>query len=253
MTFYFTATGNSLYIAKEIDTEIISIPQILHDDTLNFASEKIGIVCPVYGHEMPKMVKEFIKKATFKTDYFYVILTYGAFHGGAAEIADKYIKSVGKNADYIKSIVMVDNFLPNFDMESQCAMDKKIPENLAKIKSDISNGIRKIEKAGIMNKMIHKSYTAMVKNQDETVWAKFNVEDNCNGCGICVSICPVGTIKIENNKSVHLMNNCQACYACIHACPRKAIIIQGEKNRNVRYRNEHITLEEIVKSNNQNM
>ncbi|MCM1545078.1 MAG: EFR1 family ferrodoxin, partial [Ruminococcus sp.] len=119
MTFYFTATENSLYIAKELDNEIISIPQVLHKDSLCFESEKIGIVCPVYGHEMPKMVKEFIRKVTFKTDYFYVILTYGALHGGAAEIADKYIKSVGKKADYIKSIVMVDNFLPNFDMEAQ--------------------------------------------------------------------------------------------------------------------------------------
>ena len=27
MVFYFTATGNSLYVAKHLDTELISIPQ----------------------------------------------------------------------------------------------------------------------------------------------------------------------------------------------------------------------------------
>ena len=35
------------------------------------------------------MVKEFLHKATFDTDYFYMILTYGNRHGGAAELAEQ--------------------------------------------------------------------------------------------------------------------------------------------------------------------
>lgn len=252
MIFYFTATGNSLYIAKQLGDELISIPQAVKQDNLTFEADKIGIVCPIYGHEMPKMVKEFIKKATFKTDYLYIVLTYGALHGGAAELANDYLKSVGKKADYITSIVMVDNFLPNFDMVEQCAIDKKIPENLAIIKVDIEKKKHKIEKAGLKNKMIHKGYLMMVKNQDETVWSKFRVEDNCIGCETCVKVCPSASIKIENGKVVHTMNNCQACYACVHACPQKAIKFTiPEKNPDVRYRNENITLEEIIKANNQ--
>lgn len=253
MTFYFTATGNSLYIAKELGRKTVSIPQIINNENLIFEAEKIGIVCPVYGHEMPKMVKEFIKKATLKTDYFYIILTYGMLHGGAAEIANKYVKSVGKKADYIKTIVMVDNFLPNFDMVEQCAIDKKIPENLAQIKADISAKKCKIEKADFRNKMIHKGYTMMVKNQDETVWAKFKVENNCVLCGTCQKVCPVGAIKFTDTKAEHTMNNCQACYACVHACPTKAIKFTiPEKNPDVRYRNENVTLQEIIDANNQN-
>ena len=64
MIFYFTGTGNSLYIAKELDEEIISIPQVIKQERLEFAADSIGIVCPVYGHEMPGMVKEFINKAS---------------------------------------------------------------------------------------------------------------------------------------------------------------------------------------------
>lgn len=252
MIFYFTATGNSLYIAKQLGDELISIPQAIKQDNLTFEADRIGIICPIYGHEMPKMVKEFIKKATFKTDYFYIILTYGALHGGAAELANDYLKSVGKKADYITSIVMVDNFLPNFDMTEQCAIDKKIPENLAIIKADIENKKHKIEKAGLKNKMIHKGYLMMVKGQDETVWSKFKVEDNCIGCATCVKVCPAGSIKLENGKAVHTMNNCQACYACVHTCAQKAIKFTiPEKNPDARYRNENITLEEIIKANNQ--
>lgn len=36
------------------------------------------------------MVKDFLKKTTFHTDYFYMILTYGNRHGGAAELAQKF-------------------------------------------------------------------------------------------------------------------------------------------------------------------
>ena len=123
MIFYFTGTGNSLYAAKRLDPELISIPQAIHRDRLIFEADSIGIVCPVYGHEMPAMVKEFLKKAEFRTDYFYLVLTYGNIHGGAAELAEQELESDGKSADYINTLKMVDNFLPGFDMKEQIAID----------------------------------------------------------------------------------------------------------------------------------
>ena len=84
MVFYFTGTGNCLYIAKQLEAQPVSIPQVIHQENLHFCDKSIGIVAPVYGHEVPGMVKEFLHKATFDTDYFYMILTYGNRHGGAA-------------------------------------------------------------------------------------------------------------------------------------------------------------------------
>lgn len=132
MVFYFTGTGNSLYVAKQLDSEQNSIPQAIHYDELTFESETIGVVCPVYGHEMPDMVKEFLGKATFKTEYFYLVLTYGNIHGGAAELAESALSAIGKKADYINTIKMVDNFLPGFDMNEQIATEpeKKVEEHI---------------------------------------------------------------------------------------------------------------------------
>lgn len=81
MIFYFTGTGNSLYAAKQLVTELISIPQAIHKEGQMFAADRIGIVCPVYGHEMPGMVKDFLKNAEFHTDYLYLVLTYGNIRG----------------------------------------------------------------------------------------------------------------------------------------------------------------------------
>ena len=139
MVFYFTGTGNSLYVAKQLDAEKISIPQVIHNSNLVFESPSLGVVCPIYGHEMPKMVKDFLKKATFRTEYFYLILTYGNIHGGAAELAEQALAVCGKRTDYINTIKMVDNFLPAFDMKEQVATisEKKVEEHLVAIKADI--------------------------------------------------------------------------------------------------------------------
>ena len=49
MIFYFTGTGNSLYVAKQLDAERISIPQALKQENMTFEAPAIGVVCPVYG------------------------------------------------------------------------------------------------------------------------------------------------------------------------------------------------------------
>ena len=67
MVFYFTATGNSLYVAKEVDAQPVSIAQAIHDPNKIYQADSIGIVCPVFGHEMPELVKEFLKISRFES------------------------------------------------------------------------------------------------------------------------------------------------------------------------------------------
>ena len=96
MLFYFTGTGNSLYVARQIEETPISIPQVLHQENLNFKDEKIGIVYPVYAGEAPKIVLEFLEKATFETDYFYLILTYGKDVTDAPECIARLLEEKGR-------------------------------------------------------------------------------------------------------------------------------------------------------------
>lgn len=124
--YFFTATGNSLYVAKQLDDNRGSIVQAIHDEEKKYAADKIGIVCPVFGHEVPDLVREFLSEAKFETDYFYLILTYGNRHGGAAELAQKMLEGVEIHPAYINVVRMVDNFLPAFDMSEQKTMDKKV-------------------------------------------------------------------------------------------------------------------------------
>ena len=56
MVFYFTATGNSLYVAKCIDKYPVSIPQAIKNSSI-YSDNQIGIVCPVYCGEIPNTVR----------------------------------------------------------------------------------------------------------------------------------------------------------------------------------------------------
>lgn len=255
MVFYFTGTGNSLFAAKELEEKQISIPQAVHDEKKVYKDERIGIVCPIYGHEMPLMVKEFLREATFQTAYFYVVLTYGNIHGGAAELAEKYLQSIGKEAQYINTIKMVDNFLPGFDMEEQLATlpEKKVEKNLASIKADIDG--KKVWKPPITqeDRGWHKGFLERSAGiASFGMQQLYKVTDDCIGCGICMNVCPAGCIHLEGQKAVHGIQNCQMCMACIHHCPQNAIrLCMPEKNPNARYHNPDVRLTEIVEANRQ--
>ena len=63
MIFYFTATGNSLYVAKQLDDELISIAQVIAQDDLKFKAEKIGIVTPMFSLKLPDIIQRFLEKS----------------------------------------------------------------------------------------------------------------------------------------------------------------------------------------------
>lgn len=257
MVLYFTGTGNSLYVAKHLDDERLSIPQLIHEKKKEYAAEKIGIVCPIYGHEMPKLVKQFIKQAAFHTEYLYLILTYGKLHGGAAELADRYLKTCGIEAHYINTIMMVDNYLPVFDMNEQLAIDpeKKVNEHIEEIKRDIESKKHWKQKAALTDRICHQMYLKMRnENPIDVKRGIFRVLDHCIGCGICMRVCPTGSIQVENQHANYKdTSRCQMCLACVQHCPENAIRLTiPEKNPNARYHNGDIRLSEIVEANNQN-
>ena len=256
MVLYFTGTGNSLYVAKKLDNVRFSIPQIIHDDNKVYEADRVGIVCPVYGHEMPEIVKLFIKEAEFHTNYFYLVLTYGRMHGGAAELAEHYLRECGLEADYINTIKMVDNYLPTFDMNEQLAIDpeKKVDEHIAMIQADIESQKHWKQKVTQTDRDWHQRYLNIRKEEPIDVrHGIFKVLDYCIGCGICMRVCPTGSIQVKQQHAQYIdTSNCQMCLACVQHCPENAIRLTiPEKNPAARYHNGNIRLSEIVEANNQ--
>lgn len=253
MLFYFTGTGNSLYAAKQIEEAPLSIPQVMKRSELDFTAEQIGIVAPIYGHEVPNMVKEFLRRGKFHTDYFYMVLTYGNRHGGAAELAWQLCRECGIQPKYINVIMMVDNWLPSFDMNEQMGLDKGVEEHLAKIIGDIHSRREMISPVTDTDRAAHQQFLEGMKRLPADAWQHLlRVTDACVGCGLCTKVCPSASVQLERGRAVHIPGNCQTCLACAHLCPQKAIQLNmPEKNPNARYRNPHVALNEIIQANNQ--
>lgn len=251
MVFYFTGTGNSLYVAKQIEENPLSIPQIIHRKSQEYTADSIGIVAPIYGHELPPMVKDFMKNKTFHTDYFYMILTYGNRHGGAAELAKKFCDECSIAVHYINVIMMADNWLPGFDMNEQKRMDKKVEENMTVILADLAAHKNMISEVTDADRAAHQQFLDRMSQMPADAWQHFlRVTDACVACGACEKVCPFASVHIIDGKAMHFPGNCQTCLACAHACPQKAIqLTVPEVNPNARYRNEHISLQEIIEAN----
>jgi ferredoxin len=254
MVFYFTATGNSLYVAKKFDTNLISIPQVINNDNLTFEDKTIGIVCPDYSGRLPQLVVDFMKKATFKADYFYVILTYGKNYSVVTEITKQIGDEYGISIDYIRPILMVDNFLPVFDMDEEKAIDKNVDGQIAVALADVAQRKQEIPSATDESRKLYEVVQERNKNMPSFInGEQITVTDKCIGCGICSKVCPLGRFYIDNGKALRRNNTCAFCLSCIQNCPQKAIALSiMDKNPNARYRNEHITLQEIIEANNQN-
>jgi ferredoxin len=243
---YFTATGNNLYVAKRIGDEYYSIPKLIKEGSFDFEDEKIGIIFPAYYIGVPKIVEEFLNKVRLKSKYIFGIATYGAFSGTTTRHLLEIGKRNGIEFSYINEIVMVDNYLPGFDMNKQVQEQSKknIEENLEKIIKDIEEGRKYIKKHTIIMEGIRVLADKFYDNKFEK---NFSVDNNCNGCKTCERVCPVDNIKVD--KKPVFNNNCQHCLSCIHNCPKGAISIKKEKSK-ARFINENITLKEIIDSNN---
>jgi len=258
LVFYFTATGNSLFVAKQLSDAPLSIPQELKKTDLVYEADEIGFVFPDYAAAAPVIVQEFVAKGTFKAPYIFSVITFGNASVNVAEWWDEYAKGKGIVNNYIQPILMVDNYLPVFDMNQQMAIDKHVDENLARILEDI--GAHKNVIAPSEMGMFSKDILKQMQDQHFSMTAERLLElkpDRCVECMTCEKVCPHKNFRLGNN-GLEFSGKCEYCLACVHACPQKALTLKsnwpgmpGERNPEARYRHPEISLGEIIRSNRQ--
>jgi len=246
---YFTATGNSLYVAKRFDAELLSIPQMEQQGIYEFYDDVIGFVFPCYMYDVPPAVKEFLKKVKIYSEYIFAIFTCGEKLMAAPYRMRKFLSRIGKEFNYINGVVMVDNYIPMFEQSEQMEKlkEKDVDGQIGKVIEDIENRVNYISEV----RMTDRISVTMMQPFKKVIMGKkfsrrFTVNDECNECGTCARVCPSGNISVDDGVRFH--DDCETCLACIHLCPKNAIHLKKEKS-GVRFRNSDITLNEIIGSN----
>ena len=247
---YFTGTGNSLYVAKRIGGELYPISQLMRQHEIIIKDDAVGIVCPVYAGEMPMMVRDFLSKAKIETEYFFIVYTYGMNYGAAFANAKQACDEEGIRLSYVSAVKMVDNYLPGFEVGKQLEtlpkkdVEGQIDRLLAAIAERRTSEISITGTTRIKMKFQKRFMGYGILRQDAA--RDYIVNDKCVLCGTCIKVCPTNNITVTDRVRFGL--HCEVCYACIHNCPKNAIHLKNEKS-SARYRNEHVSLQDMIKIN----
>lgn len=56
-------------------------------------------------------------------------------------------------------------------------------------------------------------------------------QEKCIGCGICVSKCPLDTLRLNENQKAYIAypDDCMTCFLCERNCSQNAIFVDPHK------------------------
>ena len=234
MVLYFSATGNTEYIAQEIarrlDDECINLlDRIKNNDNRVLHSDKPFIICaPVYVCEMPRFMSKYLKKQTFTGNRdVYFIFTSGGYCGISGQLAKSMFRKKKMNYRGHAEFKMPRNYVAN---DSYPMLEKEeVEERILKSHEKISFVVADIKAGRKLTARHIFLFETIITVPFNPVWCKYKLRDRdfystdkCIGCGKCAKLCPLNNITVEDKKPVW-NNHCTHCMACIGNCPTKAI------------------------------
>ena len=253
MIFYFSATGNSKYVAERIaaatDDHVLSLRELVHSRSYQHdvtEEKRIGFVVPTYYFGLPSIMNFFLNKLRllgYGDQYVYLVLTCGGSTGDAAGQMAKKLAEKGITLSAQFAIPMVDNYIPLYKIAAKEEIDKKldaaeeyIDEARRAIRSCSPGNFNRSRGAApaVMTAVAYPVYSSNRSTKP------FLVTDDCVGCGLCQEICACGAIELMDGKPVWKKARCVQCLACLHRCPAKAIHWKKVTENQGRYYNPRV-------------
>lgn len=234
MILYFSATGNTEFIAKEIakrtnDECVNLLERIKKQDFSPVKSDKPFVICaPVYVCEAPRFMMKYLKKLPFEgSKDVYFILTSGGYCGPSGLLLKKIFKKKKMVCHGHAEFKMPRNYVASdsYPMLEKEQVEERILGSYAQVEQ-VAQDILAGNKLKSRHVFLFETLITLPINP---YWCKhkltakdFYAEESCIGCGKCEKLCPLNNIKLVDKKPVWA-NTCTHCMACIGNCPVKAI------------------------------
>lgn len=273
--YYFSGTGNSLYVAKELrqripDSNLIPIVSLLHEDIIKTNGKSVGIVFPVHALTIPIPVKKFLEKTDMRSaEYIFAVATrLGISFKGFNEM-EKLLKKKKERLDAYFTLNMYSNDVKDKQYKSPTEDDILRKETVAQKRLDSIQRIilnKEISKEADcdylidlpynrpLNYLLEKSVVSCMALSEHIGGVNYFCSDSkCQGCGICEKVCLSQKIKMIDKKPVWQKEVlCYMCYACVNYCPMQAVqinsipLVKSYTRQNGRYSHPYATVKDIA-------
>lgn len=232
MIVCFSGTGNSKFAAERLAATlgevVISVNDRLRDnDTSPIAvNGRLIVVTPTYAWRIPRVVRDWLLKTDFSgVTRVWFVMTCGSEIGSAAKYNRALCGEKGFAYGGTAGIVMPENYIAMFSApdagESRNIVDAALPA-IDRAAGCIAAGEPfPAPRNNLYDRFMSRAvnpvfYGLFVKD------GAFTVGQNCTGCGVCASRCPLNNITLQGGKPVW-GGHCTHCMACICYCPAAAI------------------------------
>ncbi len=236
MIYYFSGTGNSLFVARNLSQSLqIPLFDMSNEQSCQLypTDGVVGFVFPTYAWGMPRMVEAFVEslRVEEKVRFVFLVLTCGDDMGYADKVFQKLLRKIGLPLQAAFSVQMRETYicLPGFDVDSDENERKKqyqAEQQLKHIAHCIKNalpfdeqGLRRGAFPWFKTYIVRPLFNALLINDRH-----FHVEKGaCVHCQKCVQLCPLHNITLFSNQQPQWNGHCTHCLRCYHACPKHAI------------------------------
>lgn len=231
MIYYFSATGNSQYVAQQVAAAIYEHCEAITDTPAQLAlgeGEVLGLVVPTHNWGLPAIVCEWLQNLQGdipSTAYCFLVATYGTTTGQIARQTDRFLRRYkGNPLDASFGVRMPDIWTPLFDLSDP----QQVAHRVACAKQEVADLIPLIQQR-TRGCHIPRAIPAPVALCGYALYDSkrktkhLHAGDMCIGCGLCAKQCPVHAIRMENKRPVWVKEQCTMCLRCLHHCPKFAI------------------------------
>jgi len=248
--YFFSGTGNSLYVAKELrrrlpQAELIPIVKLLHQDTIVSAGETVGLVFPLHGMTVPVPVRLFLRKVDLRSArYVFAVVTRAGTVSRAFEYVGKRLRKQDRRLDagFVINMPHNDPKLVDFRVatkEEMTVLESTAQAQLDSIQEIVSHERKHREKdlTGVgfpfirpIRYLVERLILfAMFLSERKGVKDYFYTDAKCTGCGICERVCLARKIRLAGGRPVWEEKvKCYMCYTCLNYCPAQAVQIKSK-------------------------
>lgn len=274
--YYFSGTGNSLHVAKELkknisDIKLIPILSLMDAASIKPVADTLGFVFPQYASTYPKVFGRFLDKLLLESPkYIFAVTTRGGTETTADQDLDKVLNGRGSKLNAFFVINMPGGSSP---LVKNCA-ERLAEERITKLEAGLQ------QKLKIIQNIILNKKDSRVKDTEATtkapLWLKpflppllslakklenkfiFYYDSKCTGCGVCKQVCLAGKIDMVKERPIWQAENpCFACWACLNYCPAQSIQVKSKwyvksyTEVNGRYHHPDVSVAEIARQKNE--